>query len=264
MILDEIVASTRDSVAQRKREIPAEALRARIADQSPPLDMLAYISRPGVSVIAEIKRASPSKGPLNLTLEPDVLARRYALAGADAISVLTEPYRFRGALQDLALARAGLSEARMDLPLLRKDFIIDPYQVLEARAWGADALLLIVAALDDRSLGELMMRAQELGLTPLVEVHNRKDLLRAIPFSPPLIGINNRNLKTFEVDLETTRSLRDLVPEGCVLVSESGIHEPAHMGALAAMKVDAALIGEALVTAEDPRARLQALKAGGR
>ncbi|MFH1085926.1 MAG: indole-3-glycerol phosphate synthase TrpC, partial [Chloroflexota bacterium] len=180
MILDAILADTRALLTERRSRVPVEALRQRIAAQPPPLDLCAALRAPGVALVAEIKRASPSKGALNLEMDPAALAARYAAAGADAISVLTEPIRFRGRLDDLAAARVGAQSAHRDVPLLRKDVIVDAYQLLEARAWGADAVLLIVAALDDEVLAALLAEALALGLTPLVEVHDRAELERAL------------------------------------------------------------------------------------
>ncbi|MBN1399701.1 MAG: indole-3-glycerol phosphate synthase TrpC [Anaerolineae bacterium] len=264
MILDDIVADTRLLVSRRKAEHPEALLRERAVGQAPPLDLCRHLSQPRVSIIAEVKRASPSKGVLNLELEPSQQAQVYARAGAEAISVLTEPTRFRGRLEDLSAAREGLAALPAQRPLLRKDFVVDPYQLVEARAWGADAVLLIVAALDDAALSELMAGALALGMTPLVEVHNEAELARALAIDPPLIGINNRNLRDFTVDLSTTQRLRSAIPQGVLVVSESGIHQPEQMRLLAQMGVDAALIGEALVTASDPAAKLRELKEAGR
>jgi indole-3-glycerol phosphate synthase len=264
MILDEIIADTRRALARRQQAEPESALRARLDAAPRPRDMAQSLRAPGVSVIAEVKRASPSRGGLNLTLEPAALAATYARAGADAISVLTEESRFRGSLADLVEARRGLQAAEAPRPLLRKDFIVETYQLLEARLAGADAVLLIVAALDDATLARLLREALELGLTPLVEVHAEQELQRALPLQSPLIGINNRNLADFSVSLDVTRRLRPLVPPDCVVVAESGIHAPEQMRELAAWGVDAALIGEALVTAPDPGARLRELKEAGR
>lgn len=264
MILDEIIVDTRVHLAECKASCPEGALRERAKDLPPPLDVTSFLRGQGVSVIAEIKRASPSRGALNPDLEPAKLALAYASAGADAISVLTETTRFRGQIEDLMEARRGLNEAHLVRPILRKDFIVDPYQLLEARVWGADALLLIATALDDAMLAELMEGALTLGLTPLIEVHDKGELDRVLPLEPSLIGINNRNLKDFSVDLGVTRRLRSFIPPDCLVVSESGIHHPAQMRELAALQVDAALIGEALVTAEDPMRKLRVLKEAGR
>lgn len=264
MMLDEILANTRATLQARQRAAPEAALRAQAESRPAPLDLAAHLRGPGVAIIAEIKRASPSRGALNLALDPKTLAATYAASGADALSVLTEPLRFHGSLEDLAAARQGMLEAGLACPILRKDFILDPYQLLEARCWGADAVLLIVAILDDATLARLYRGALDLGLTPLVEVHDGGDLARALPLRPAVIGINNRNLKDMTVDLETTRRLRSLIPPSVLVVAESGIHTTEHMRTLAALRVDAALIGEALVTAPDPAGTLRALKEAGR
>lgn len=263
MILSAILNATRHELERRKSAWPAEALRARLPDLPPPHSLTEALRRPGVSIIAEIKRASPSRGALNATLDPAGLALAYALAGADAISVLTEPAYFRGSAADLQAVAAGLRAARRPLPVLRKDFIIDPYQLLEARIWGADAVLLITTALDDGALANLFEMALVLSLTPLVEVHDEWELERALPLTPPVIGINNRDLRDFHVSLETTRRLRPLIPATSFVVSESGIREPAHIRELAELGVHAALVGEALVTAGDPAAKLKELKEAG-
>ena len=264
MILDEILATTRADLVERKLAIPEADLREKIHGLPAPLDLAAALRQPGVSVIAEIKRASPSKGVMNAELAPDTLAVLYASAGAAAISVLTETPHFRGELADLRSARDGLSDAGLTRPLLRKDFVVDSYQLLEARAWGADAVLLIAAALDDPDLDRLLGEALDLGLSPLVEVHSAAELDRALALNPPIVGINNRDLRTFHVDLEMTRSLRDRIRQDCVVVSESGIRDEVDMRMLASLGVDAALVGEALVTADDPAYKLRALMEAGR
>jgi len=264
MILDAILADTRAGLARRMQELPAAALRAQLGAAPPALSFAEALRGPGVAIIAEIKRASPSRGALNATLEPARLAAAYAAAGAAAISVLTEPVHFHGSPADLQAAVGALRRAGLRRPVVRKDFIVDAYQLLEARAWGAAAVLLIVAALDDATLGRLFEASLALGLTPLVEVHNEAELARAVPLHPPLVGINNRDLRDFRVSLETTRRLRPRVPAAALVVSESGIREPADMRSLAQWGVDAALVGEALVTAADPAARLVELKEAGR
>jgi len=181
-----------------------------------------------------------------------------------AISVLTEASRFGGSLADLRAARAALDAAGLDCPLLRKDFIVDAYQLLEARLNGADATLLIVAALDAAELAQLYAQALDLGLTPLVEVHDGRELEVALALNPILVGVNNRDLRTFEVDLNTSLRLRPLIPPTCAMLAESGVHAPEQMRQLAEAGVDAALIGEALVTAGDPAARLAELLEAGR
>lgn len=264
MILDALLTTTRERLAVRQAALPEGLLRERLQGLPPPRGLLAALAQPGVSIIAEVKRASPSRGVLNLGLDPDRLALDYACGGADALSVLTEETHFRGSLDDLVAVRHALDSAGASLPLLRKDFIVDRYQLVEARLAGADAALLIVAALDDAQLADLFQAACDLALTPLVEVHDHAELQRALALDPSLIGINNRDLRDFSVSLEATRRLRPLIPPPCRVVSESGIHAPEQMRALAEMGVDAALIGESLVTAPDPAAALRALKEAGR
>ena len=264
MILDQIIADTRAALAKRRVVCPEGALREQLGQVPQPLDVIRCLQRHGVSIVAEIKRASPSRGALDLNLEPAQIAVTYASAGAEAISILTEVSHFRGSLADLGEVRRGLKKAQITCPLLRKDFIVDSYQVLEARVWGADAVLLIVAALDDSTLARLYEDTLSLNLTPLVEVHNKRELIRALSLDPLLVGINNRDLKNFTVDLEMTRRLRPLISPSCVVISESGIHHPEQVRELAGLEVDAVLIGEALVTAADPAAKLRELKEAGR
>lgn len=264
MILDDLVTATRQVLARRQRQTPAEELQERIAHRGPALDLAEALGAPGVSLVAEIKRASPSAGDLQRDLEPDRLALTYANAGADAVSVLTEPTRFHGQPQDLIDAARALRETGRHVPVLRKDFVFTPYQLLEARAWGADAVLLIVAILDDAELASLYDQAQALGLTALVEVHDEAEAQRALALKPRLVGINNRNLHDFSVDLGTTERLRDCFSADTVVVSESGIRRPEQVRRLAQLGVDAVLVGEALVTAPSPVAAVAALKEAGR
>jgi indole-3-glycerol phosphate synthase len=264
MILDQIVADTRAALPARKAATPPERLWRNVEKAPQRPSFRQALARSGVSVIAEVKRASPSRGAIKLDLEPAALARVYAAGGADALSVLTEEAHFRGSGQDLRAVRLALDADGLHLPLLRKDFIVDPYQLLEAKAWGASAVLLIVASVDDALLAALQAQAAELGLDTLVEVHDEEQLVRALALDPAVVGINNRDLRTFRVSMHATRRLRPLVPEDVLVVSESGISEPGQMRELADLGVDAALIGEALVTAPDPAARLAQLKAAGR
>ena len=257
MILQRIVASTKELTARRKAELPQAALAALAATRPAPRDFVAALRRPGLSIIAEIKRASPSKGLLRADLDPAQFAALYAASGADAISILTEPSHFLGSLADLAAARAAVP-----LPLLRKDFIVDPYQVYEARAHGADAFLLIVAALDPSALADLIALGRALGLAPLVEVHDEAEVALALAAGAAVVGVNNRNLADFSIDLATTPRLRRLIPPAIPVVGESGIHSPADVARLAAAGVDAVLVGEALVTSADPGARLRELLLG--
>jgi indole-3-glycerol phosphate synthase len=263
MILDELIASNLAALPARKAAVPLDALRERIAARSQAGDILAALDRPSVGIIAEVKRASPSRGALNIRLDPAALASDYTRAGAAGISVLTEPTRFLGRLEDLGDVRRAVDLVHEGVPLLRKDFILDPYQLYEARAWGADSALLIVAALSDEDLASLYRTARQLGMIPLIEVHNEAEMARAGRLAPPLVGINNRDLRTFAVDVATTYRLLSLVPHGARVISESGIHVPAQMRELARHRVNGVLIGEALVTAPDPAARLRELREAG-
>lgn len=264
MILERIIENTRRDLCIRQERVPIDVLRAKLPDAPPARDFAAALRGSGVCIIAEVKRASPSRGALNLDIQPAELAQVYALAGAAAISVLTEPHYFKGTLEDIQRVRLALDNAGLAVPILRKDFIIDTYQLLEARLAGADAVLLIAAALSDETLHQLYHQALEIGLTPLVEVHDEEELQRALEVRPRVVGINNRDLRTFQVDLMTTFRLRPKIPEDVVVVSESGIRSPADMRRLAEMRIHAVLIGEALVTAPDPGALLQELQEAGR
>lgn len=255
--LERIVASTLEEIEAARSAVPLEEMKARAFDREAALSLAQVLRGFRIRLIAEIKRASPSKGPLRVDLDPASLAWAYAENGASAISVVTEPRHFGGSLEDLVAARKGL-KGRM-APLLRKDFIIDPYQVYQGRANGADAILLIVAILDDRKLSELLALSYDLGMRCLVEVHNEAEVERAVASGAGIIGINNRDLKTFEVDLNTTTRLRPLIPPDRIVVSESGIRSREDLEKLWSWKVQAALVGEALVTATDPGAALKEL-----
>jgi indole-3-glycerol phosphate synthase len=252
-ILETIFANKRAELDERQRSLPLVQVRQAAEAAAAPLDFVEALQKSGrkPALIAEIKRASPSRGLLVPDFDPLRLARLYQQNGAAAISVLTEERYFQGHLD--YLHQIAMLTPR--IPLLRKDFILDPYQVYEARAAGADAVLLIVAYLGDASrrgcLGDLHALIRELGMTPLVEVHSRDELDIALQCEPLLVGINNRDLRDFSVRLETTLTLRPLVPPDICLVAESGIHSPADADRLAAEGVDAVLIGEALVTAPD-------------
>lgn len=254
MILDRIVESTRMSLAERKARVPLSALEKAAARREPPRDLAGALRGDTIRLMAEVKRASPSKGVLCPNLDAASLARVYRRSGASAVSVLTEPEYFRGSFADLETVSAGAG-----LPVLCKDFIVDRYQVYEARAHGADAALLIAAILTHRKMGSLLEVIRSLGMTALVEVHNREELDRALSLSPRVVGINNRNLTDFTVDLNTTLALRSAVPPGVVVVSESGIHRRDDVLRLQEAKVDAVLVGEALVTSADPGAKIQEL-----
>jgi len=257
-ILDEIVAHKRVELAQRKRQCSLDVVQAEAARAAPPRDLAAALCLPGVSLIAEVKRASPSKGPIRPHLEPGDVAWTYQDGGAAAISVLTDKRYFQGSLDDLRAVRHSV-----DLPLLRKEFIVDPYQVYEARAAGADAVLLIVAALSDADLAALHRLVCSLGMAALVEVHDEGELRRALAVQPRIVGVNNRDLRTFTVDLGTTARLRPLVPAGVALVAESGIRDRADVARLAAIGADAMLVGEALLRAECIADKVRELTAAG-
>ena len=246
--LSRILNTTRQDLSKRKLERPLDALRDSV--RSAPRhgrSLIGAVREPGTSVIAEIKRASPSRGDIHPDVDVAATAAAYESAGAAAVSVLTEERHFKGSLADLVAVRAACG-----LPVLRKDFIIDPYQVWEAAAAGADAILLIVAALGLRELNELFSVASLAGLECLVEVHNRAELDIALDAGVALIGINNRDLKTFNVDLDTTINLIEFVPSGMPVVSESGIRDAADVKRLAAAGVAAVLVGETLMRSSDP------------
>jgi indole-3-glycerol phosphate synthase len=258
-VLDEIIVGVRDDLARRRADVPEADLRAALADAPAPRDPMPGFRDPAVSVIAEVKRRSPSKGDLADIPDPAALATAYAAGGAAAISVLTEQRRFGGSLDDLRAVRGAV-----DTPLLRKDFIVEEYQLLEARAAGADLALLIVAALDDDDLDRLHDRARELGLTVLVEVHDEPETERALDLGAELIGVNARNLRTLDVDDATFGKLAPLVPEDRVLVAESGITGPADVTAYVAQGARVVLVGEALVRDGDPEAAVRAMREAGR
>lgn len=257
-ILQRILSRKAEEVAERQRRLPLAELRQAVAQVEAPRDFVGALrSRAELrhpAVIAEIKKASPSKGVIRPDFNPVEIARSYARHGAACLSVLTDVDFFQGADAYLTAARQACP-----LPLLRKDFIIDPYQVWEARAIGADAILLIVAALDDQRLQALEALALELGLAVLVEVHDRDELARAQRLRTPLIGVNNRDLRTFETRLETTLELLPLVAAERLLVTESGIHGPADVARLRAAGIHAFLVGEAFMRAPDPGVALEAL-----
>jgi indole-3-glycerol phosphate synthase len=262
MILDKIVASTKKLVAKRKSEVSISNLESIAGKQIPPRDFAAALRCRGrfetrpycLSLIAEVKRASPSRGLLAPNIDAAALARTYEEAGAAAVSVLTEPEYFKGSLADLESVRAAVG-----LPILRKDFILDPYQVYEARAHGADAVLLIVAILSAGELRSLLKIAHSLGMTALIEIHDREELEQALALEPEIIGINNRHLADFSVRLETTMQLCPLVPGDKIIVSESGISTRDEVKTLEEIGVDAILVGEALVSSADPTRKIREL-----
>jgi indole-3-glycerol phosphate synthase len=263
VILDKIVAHKRKELEARRQVVPLADLKARGADLPPSLDFAAALRSEGVSLVAEVKRASPSKGLLCPNFDPVQLATTYAANGAAAISVLTDEKFFQGKLEYLIQIKSAIRNPQSPIPILRKDFILDPYQVYEARAYGADALLLIAAVLSDETLAELLALTHELGMTALVEVHDEKEVERVLPLCPRVVGVNNRNLRDFTVDLATFGRLRSLLPDDMIAVAESGVHTAADVRRLAKMRADAVLVGESLVTARDRPAKVRELVAGG-
>ena len=257
MILDQIVADKRLELEARKRAIPLFELEKEIEKQPAPLDFAAAIRGKGVKLIAEVKRASPSKGVIRSNFDPVAIARTYAENGASAISVLTETRYFQGSLSYLPEIKAALGDKK--IPLLRKDFLTDPYQIHESRAHGADALLLIVAILSADKLKELLELSHKLGMSCLVEVHNEAEVKTALASGARIIGINNRDLNTFETDLTTTERLRPLIPKDKIVVSESGIKDRRDIEKLGKLGVDAVLIGETLIAARDIAAKMKEL-----
>ena len=254
MVLEKILTSTRRSLAWRRERTPLARLEETAEEQSAPRDFAAALEGNGIRLIAEVKRASPSRGLLRPDLDAAQLAGIYSQAGASAISVLTETEYFQGGLEDLAAVRD-----KVGLPVLRKDFIIDPYQVYEARAFGADAILLIAAILSLAELDFLAQLVGSLGMTALVEAQNQRDMEKALEVSPKVIGINNRNLADMTVDLKTTFDLRPLIPQGVVVVSESGISSREDVLRLSNIGIDAILVGTALVMSPDPATRIKEL-----
>lgn len=253
-VLDDIVAGVREDLARREAALPLSDLLTHLADAPAPRDPMPHFRARGSSVIAEVKRRSPSKGTLAEIPDPAVLAAAYARGGAAAISVLTEQRRFGGSLDDLRAVRAAV-----DVPILRKDFIVETYQLVEARAVGADLALLIVAALDDDSLRRLHDEAQELGLTVLVEVHDEAEVERALALDAELVGVNSRNLKTLEVDPDVFGRLAPQIRGDEVLVAESGITGVADVERFVADGAGVVLVGEALVKDGDPEAAVRAM-----
>jgi indole-3-glycerol phosphate synthase len=258
VILDEILANKRREVAERKERRPLAELERAVAAAEPAGRLGVALRAPGVSVIAEFKRRSPSGGVLRPGASARDLARLYAANGATALSVLTDVTYFGGSDDDLVNARLASG-----LPVLRKDFVVDPYQVYEARALGADAVLLIVRALAQPELVQLLRLAHDLGLDALVEAHSAEEVQRALDAGARTVGVNNRDLDRLVTDPTLALRLRPLVPKTVVFVAESGIHEPAQVAELAEAGVDAVLIGEALVKSTDPGARLRDLVAAG-
>jgi indole-3-glycerol phosphate synthase len=255
--LDELVSAARARVEERREEVPLADLEQQLSDRNGQRPFNEALVRPGLSLVAEFKRASPSAGEIRPGASVEEMVGAYERGGAAAISVLTEEGSFGGSLDDLRAARAAT-----DLPILRKDFIVDPYQLYEAAAAGADAVLLIVAALDAEELGHLHAEAREIDLDCLIEVHAEEELETALEVDADALGINNRNLDDFTVDVATTFELMPDVPAGKTVVSESGISDSDQLEELSRVGVDAVLIGETLMRANDPEAAIRNLLAG--
>ena len=261
-VLTRICDDKRALVAARKAERPLAAVEAEARSADPPRGFVAALRRTveagGYGLIAEIKKASPSKGLIRADFDPPTLARAYKAGGATCLSVLTDEPYFQGRDEYLVAVRAAV-----DLPVLRKDFMLDAYQVAEARALGADCILLIMAALDDSQAAELADAARHYGMDVLVEVHDRPELDRALTIDLPLVGVNNRNLKTLSIDLATTEELAPHVPPGRMLVAESGLYSPADLTRMAAVGASCFLVGESLMRQDDVTAATRALLARG-
>ncbi len=257
-VLDDILEGVRADLAVRQEKTPLERLKEAAAKAPSPRDVMGALSGAGVAVIAEVKRASPSKGALAAIADPAALAVDYEAGGARIISVLTEKRRFGGSIEDLAAVREAVG-----VPVLRKDFVLSSYQLWEARAYGADLILLIVAVLEQNALVSLVERAVSIGLVPVVEVHTSEELDRAVDAGVTVLGINARNLKTLEVDRSVFGKLAPKVPEGIIKIAESGVRGPHDLLAYAAAGADAVLVGESLVTGKDPRSAVADLVTAG-
>ena len=257
-VLDSILDGVRADVAAREAITDFAAIKAAALKAPSALDAMAALREPGIGVIAEVKRASPSKGPLAEIADPAELALAYESGGARIISVLTEGRRFHGSLDDLDAVRKAVS-----IPVLRKDFIVGPYQIHEARAHGADVILLIVAALEQQALASLLDRTESLGMTALVEVHTEEEADRALDAGASVIGVNARNLKTLEVDRDSFARIAPGLPSGVLKIAESGVRGTADLLAYAGAGADAVLVGEGLVTSGDPRTAVADLVTAG-
>jgi indole-3-glycerol phosphate synthase len=258
MILDDILAETRREVAKRREQVPHAEIEKAAATAPPPRSLARSLRKAaGMACIAEFKRRSPSRGWIHRDADPVPVARAYAAAGAAGMSVLTDGPFFGGSLEDLRRARAAVG-----LPILRKDFLVDLYQATEARAAGADAVLLIVAALSEPELAALLAETARLGMEALVEAHDADEVRRAVAAGAPSIGVNHRDLRTFAMDMDLAARLRPLVPRDRLLVAESGIRNAADVERLRTAGIDAILVGETLMQAPDPAAALRALVGG--
>jgi indole-3-glycerol phosphate synthase len=263
-ILDTILARTVEDLEERKHEHPIASLEKRARAQPPAIRLGERLGHQGVAVIAEIKRASPSRGVFPVAVDPASVAAEYIAGGAAAISVLTDEPFFRGSLGDLEAAAEVAHASGDGVPVLRKDFVVDPYQVTEARAWGADAVLLIVAALSNGALSALLGAADGWGMDALVEVHDEEEMARAVALGAPVVGINNRDLRTFTVDLGVTERLAPLAPDSAVVVAESGIFGAEDVQRLHRAGASAVLVGEGLITAADRAGAVRNLRAWAR
>lgn len=257
-VLDSILEGVLADVATREAQVSMAEVKAAAEAAPAPRDVMAALRKPGIGVIAEVKRASPSRGQLAPIADPAELARAYESGGARVISVLTEQRRFNGSLADLDAVRAAVN-----IPVLRKDFIIRPYQIHEARAHGADMLLLIVAALDQPALESMLERTESLGMTALVEVHTEDEANRALQAGARVIGVNARDLKTLSVDRDCFGRIAPGLPSNIIRVAESGVRGPADLLAYAGAGADAVLVGEGLVTSGDPRTAVSDLVTAG-
>jgi len=257
MILDKLVEDTKLRLAQERQRLTLTRIQELALEQPPPLDLAQALRGSSVKLIAEVKKASPSKGIIRQDFDPVQVAKVYAENGAAAISVLTEPDHFQGSIDYIRSIKQALGDKK--IPLLRKDFIIDKYQVYQSRACGADSLLLIAAVLEENELKELLEFSHALGMKCLVEVHNESEVGIAISSGAGIIGINNRDLKTFNVGLSVTGRLRRLIPPGRLVVSESGISSREDMQKLEGWGVNAALVGEALMSADDIATKMREL-----
>ncbi|MEV0993881.1 indole-3-glycerol phosphate synthase TrpC [Nonomuraea rubra] len=257
-VLDDILDGVRADLAARQQAVSIDELKQRAERAHAPRDAMAALGGDRISVIAEVKRSSPSKGALAAIADPAALAADYEAGGAHVISVLTERRKFGGSLDDLAAVRA-----RVDIPILRKDFILTSYQLWEARAYGADLALLMVVCLEQEALVSLIERAESIGLTPLVEVHTEEELERAVAAGARVIGVNARNLKTLEVDRDVFAKIAPKIPDNVIKIAESGVRGPHDLLAYARGGADAVLVGESLVTGKDPRKAVEALVTAG-